>query len=124
MISAAPGEFEAGISAEGQTREHALLAFTLGIRQVIVCINKMDNKNVNFSESRYNDIVKEATGFLKKTGFKPENISFVPISGLTGENLTKKSDKMPWFKGNCLVDTIDTVKGIERPKDKPLRLPL
>lgn len=124
MISSAPGEFEAGISAEGQTREHALLAFTLGIRQVIVCINKMDNKNVNFSESRYQDIVKEATNFLKKTGFKPENVTFVPISGLTGENLTKKSDKMSWYKGPCLVEAIDNVKGIERPKDKPLRLPL
>lgn len=124
MISAAPGEFEAGISAEGQTREHALLAFTLGIRQVIVTINKMDNKNVEFSEGRYQDIVKEATNFLKKTGFKPENVTFVPISGLTGENLTKKSEKMSWYKGPSLTDAIDNIKGIERPKDKALRLPL
>jgi elongation factor 1-alpha len=84
----------------------------------------MDNKNVNFAESRYNDIVKEATLFLKKTGYKPENITFVPISGLTGENLTKKSDKMSWYKGPCLIDAIDSIKGIERPKDRPLRLPL
>lgn len=124
MISAAPGEFEAGISAEGQTREHALLAFTLGIRQVIVTINKMDNKNVEFGEGRYKDIVKEATNFLKKTGYKPENVTFVPISGLSGENLTKKSEKMPWYKGPCLIEAIDSVKGIERPKDRPLRLPL
>lgn len=124
MISAAPGEFEAGISQDGQTKEHALLAFTLGIRQMIVTINKMDNKNVNFAESRFNDIVKEATLFLKKTGYKPSNITFVPISGLTGENLTKKSDKMSWYKGPCLVEAIDLITEIARPKDKALRLPI
>lgn len=75
MISSAPGEFEAGISSEGQTKEHALLAFTLGIRNVIVCINKMDRTTPkNYDEGRFNEIVKEATDFLKKVGFKLENM--------------------------------------------------
>jgi elongation factor 1-alpha len=124
VISAAPGEFEAGISQDGQTREHALLAFTLGIRQVIVAINKMDNKNINWTQDRFTEIVNEATNFLKKTGFKPENIRFVPISGLEGENLTKKTDKMPWYKGPCLTEAIDGLDKPVRPIDKPLRLPL
>lgn len=91
---------------------------------MIVTINKMDNKNVNFAESRFNDIVKEATLFLKKTGYKPANVTFVPISGLTGENLTKKSEKMSWYKGPCLVEAIDNITEISRPKDKALRLPI
>lgn len=84
----------------------------------------MDNKSVDWGQGRYNDIVKEATNFLKKTGFKPENITFVPMSGLEGENLTKKTDKMSWYKGPCLVEAIDGIAKPERPVDKPLRLPL
>lgn len=122
VVSSAPGEFEAGISSEGQTREHALLAYTLGIRQVIVAINKMDRQD--WKQERANDIIKETTNFLKKTGFKPENIQFVPYSGLQGENLSKKTDKMPWYKGLCLLEAIDNITPPVRPKDKPLRLPL
>lgn len=122
VVSGAPKEFEAGISSEGQTREHALLAYTLGIRQVIVAVNKMDRQN--WAEERFNDIVKETTGFLTKTGFKKEQIQFVPYSGLEGENLTKRTDKMPWFKGNCLIEAIDSVEPPVRPNDKALRLPL
>ena len=125
MISSAPGEFEAGISSEGQTKEHALLAFTLGIRNVIVCVNKMDRTTPkNYDEARFNEISKEATDFLKKVGFKPENIQFVPISGFLGENLIEKSDKMSWYKGPCLTDAIDLLPAPVRPSDKPLRLPL
>jgi hypothetical protein len=81
------GEFEAGISKEGQTREHALLSFTLGVKQMIVCCNKIDEKSMNYSEERYNEIKKEVSEFLKKVGYKPENIPFIPISGWIGENL-------------------------------------
>ena len=122
VVSAAPKEFEAGISAEGQTREHALLAYTLGIRQVIVAINKMDRQN--WAEERFNDIVKETTNFLTKTGFEKEHIQFVPYSGLEGENLTKRTDKMSWYKGNCMIEAIDNVDPPVRPSDKALRLPL
>lgn len=123
-ISAAPSEFEAGISKDGQTREHALLAFTLGIRQIIVGVNKMDHESVNYKEPRYKEIVKEASNFLKKTGFKKENVQFVPFSGMQGENLVTKSDKMPWYKGKCLLDTINDLPEPKRPSEAPLRLPL
>jgi len=81
MIASPQGEFEAGISKDGQTREHALLSFTLGVKQMIVCINKMDEKSVNFGESRYEEIKKELSDYLKKIGYNPKNIPFVPISG-------------------------------------------
>lgn len=123
-ISAAPSEFEAGISKDGQTREHALLAFTLGIRQIIVGVNKMDHESVNYKEPRYKEIVKEASNFLKKTGFKKENVVFVPFSGMQGENLVTKSDKMPWYKGKCLLETINDLPEPTRPSEAPLRLPL
>jgi elongation factor 1-alpha len=122
IISAAPSEFEAGISKEGQTREHALLAFTLGIRDIIVGINKMDQ--VNWAESRFNEIKTEALSFLKKTGFKESNIKFVPFSGLKGDNLKDKTNVMPWYKGDSLLDTIDAMPIPTRPFEKPLRLPL
>ena len=122
VVSSAQGEFEAGISVDGQTKEHALLAYTLGIRQVIVAVNKMDR--IKWDEGRFKDIVKEATNFLKKTGFKPDNIQFVPYSGLAGENLTKPSSHLTWYKGPTLIEAIDKITPPVRPSDKPLRLPL
>ena len=71
MIASPQGEFEAGISKEGQTREHALLSFTLGVKQMIVCCNKIDEKSMNYSEERYMEIKKEMSDFLKKVGYKP-----------------------------------------------------
>lgn len=85
IIAAGVGEFEAGISKDGQTREHALLAFTLGVRQLIIAINKMDT--TKYSEARYEEIVKEASGFIKKVGFNPKAVAFVPISGWHGDNV-------------------------------------
>lgn len=124
IISAAPSEFEAGISKDGQTREHALLAFTLGIREIIVGVNKMDHKEINWKPERFNEIKTEATNFLKKTGFKETSITFVPFSGLQGDNLKDKTTNMPWYKGESLLDTIDKMKIPARPSGKPLRLPL
>ncbi len=124
MISAQAGEFEAGISKEGQTKEHALLAFTLGVKQMIVGINKMDHPSVNWGQTRYDDIKREASEFLKKTGYNPEKIEFVPFSGWTGDNLLEKSDKMPWYKGPCLIEAINKTPAPSRPSDKPLRLPI
>ncbi len=124
MISSQAGEFEAGISKEGQTKEHALLAFTLGVKQMIVGINKMDHPTTNWGQGRYDDIKREASEFLKKTGYNPEKIEFVPFSGWTGDNLIEKSDKMPWYKGPTLLEAIDKMTPPVRPSDKPLRLPI
>merc|ERR1712066_513214 len=129
MISSQSGEFEAGVSKEGQTKEHALLAFTLGVKQMIVGVNKMDHPSTNYGETRYQEIKKEAENFLKKGGYKIAEIPFVPFSGLTGENIKVKTnaegkDNMPWYKGPTLIGALDSIKAPVRPSDKPLRLPI
>jgi elongation factor 1-alpha len=124
IISSPAGEFEAGISKDGQTREHALLAFTMGVKQMVVAINKMDEKTVGYSESRYNEIKKEVSDFLKKIGYNPDKINFIPISGWVGDNMIEASDNMPWYKGPTLIDALDELIPPKRPVDKPLRLPL
>jgi elongation factor 1-alpha len=124
VIASGAGEFEAGIAKNGQTREHALLAFTLGVNQMIVCVNKMDNPSVKYSEARYNEIVKEVQGFLKKIGYNPKRIPFIPISGWVGDNMIAKSDNMKWWKGPTLLQALDDIKPPKRPVDKALRLPL
>jgi elongation factor 1-alpha len=124
MIASPQGEFEAGISKEGQTREHALLAFTLGVKQMIVCVNKMDEKTVNWAQSRFDEIQKEVSEYLKKVGYNPAKIPFVPISGWHGDNMLEKSPNLSWFKGPTLLEALDQITPPKRPLDKPLRLPL
>jgi len=124
VIASGVGEFEAGYAKTGQTREHALLAFTLGVRQMICLINKMDDKSVKYSKSRYQEIVSEMKKFLKTVGFKPKKIPFIPISGWVGDNMLEPSKNMPWYKGPFVLKALDAIKPPKRPVDKPLRLPL
>ena len=124
IVASGTGEFEAGISKDGQTREHALLAFTMGVKQMIVAVNKMDDKSVNYGEGRFNEIKKEIGDYLKKIGYNPDKIPFIPISGWVGDNMIEKSDNMAWYKGPCLLQALDALEPPKRPKDKPLRLPL
>jgi len=124
VIAAGQGEFEAGISKNGQTREHALLAFTLGVKQLIVAINKMDDKSVNFAQDRYEEIKKEVCAFIKKVGYNPEKVDFCPISGWNGDNMIERSANMPWYKGPTLLEALDRINEPKRPTDKPLRIPL
>jgi len=124
FVSAKRGEFEAGIGPGGQTREHAFLAFTLGVRQLVVAVNKMDDATVNWSQERYNEIKNEVSRMLKMVGYKVEKIPFVPTSGWTGDNLVKQSEKMSWYKGPTLFDALDTFELPPKPLDKPLRLPV
>jgi len=97
-----------------------VLAYTLGIKQIIVACNKMDDK----SEDCYNEIKNEVSNYLKKIGYKPMKIPFVPISGWEGDNMIEKSSNMPWYKGPTLLEALDGVKPPNRPTEKPLRLPL
>jgi elongation factor 1-alpha len=124
VIASPAGEFEAGISKTGQTREHALLAYTLGVKQMIVLVNKMDEKTVNFSEQRFNEIKDEVSSFIKKIGYNPEKVPFVPISGWNGDNMLEKSPNMTWWKGPTLIEALDSITEPKRPIDKPLRVPL
>jgi elongation factor 1-alpha len=124
VIASPTGEFEAGIDKNGQTREHALLAYTLGVKQMIVLVNKVDEKSVNYSEARYTEIKNEVSNFLKKIGYNPEKIPFIPISGWNGDNMLEKSPNLPWWKGATLIDALDGLEVPKRPVDKPLRIPL
>jgi elongation factor 1-alpha len=129
VVPAASGEFEAGISKNGQTREHALLSFTLGVKQMIVIVNKMDEKTVSWAQARYDEIKKEVTSFLKKIGWNPEKINFIPISGFHGDNMLEPSPNMPWYykapySGLTLIQALDLIEEPKRPIDKPLRIPL
>ncbi|GFR07482.1 elongation factor 1-alpha 1 [Trichonephila clavata] len=136
IVAAGTGEFEAGISKNGQTREHALLAYTLGVKQMIVGVNKMDTSEPPFSESRFQEIKKEVSTYIKKIGYNPTTVPFVPISGWNGDNMLEHSDNMPWYKGwaiekkgskiegKTLLQALDAMEPPSRPLDKPLRLPL
>jgi len=136
IVAASTGEFEAGISKNGQTREHALLAYTLGVKQMIVGVNKIDNTEPPYSEQRFEEIKKEVQGYIKKVGYNPKACAIVPISGWVGDNMVDASANMPWYKGwtreikdkkfegKTLYDAIDNITPPERPVSKPLRLPL
>lgn len=124
VVDASMGNFEAGISKEGQTREHALLARTLGVKQVIVAVNKMDDKSVMYSKDRFDEIKDEVSAYLKKLGYKPMKIAFVPISGWEGDNMIDRSSNMKWYTGPTLVEALDNVHEPKRPTDKPLRVPI
>ncbi len=124
VVSARKGEFEAGMSAEGQTREHALLARTMGINQLIVAINKMDATEPPYSEKRYKEVVEILGKFLKSIGFDVSKIPFIPVSAWTGENLIERSPNMPWYNGPTLVEALDMLQVPPKPIDKPLRLPI
>ena len=124
VIASPTGEFEAGISKNGQTREHALLAFTLGVKQMIVACNKMDATTPKYHKERFEEIKGEVQNYLKKVGYKPAVIPFVPISGWEGDNMVEAGANMPWYKGPTLLEALDSIKPPKRPVDKPLRLPL
>merc|ERR1712240_404321 len=136
IIASGTGEFEAGISKNGQTREHALLAYTLGVKQLIVGVNKMDSTEPPYSEKRFTEIQTEVSNYVKKVGFNPKSVSFVPISGWHGDNMIEPSTNMGWykgwqkevkegkFKGMTMFEALDSIIPPTRPSDKPLRLPL
>ena len=106
-----------------QTKEHMYLAKVLGIQYVLVAINKMDA--VNYDEAVFNKVKDEVSKLLTNIGYKPENVPFIPVSAYVGDNVVKKSTNMGWYKGQTLLEAMDnTVKDIERPVDKPLRLPI
>ncbi|GAB6947636.1 translation elongation factor EF-1 subunit alpha [Vulcanisaeta sp. JCM 16161] len=122
VVSARPGEFETGIGPQGQTREHLFLAATLGIRQLIVAVNKMDV--VNYDQKRYEQIKAEVSKFMKLLGYDPSKVPFIPVSALKGDNIKEKSNNMPWYNGPTLLEALDALQPPPRPVDKPFRLPI
>lgn len=122
VISVKPGETEASIEPGGQGREHAFLAKTLGVGQVVVALNKMDD--VGYQEARYKEVKDNVEKMLKSVGFNVAKVNFVPVSGWKGDNLVKKSDNMPWYKGVTLAEALDAFEPPEKPIGKPLRVPI
>ncbi|MCL4323049.1 MAG: translation elongation factor EF-1 subunit alpha [Candidatus Thermoplasmatota archaeon] len=117
VISAREGE---GIMA--QTREHAFLAKTLGVQQIIVVANKMDSVQPPYSEKRFTEVKAEIEKFMASVGYR--NFPIIPISGYKGDNITKKSENMKWYSGQTLLEALETLKVPEKPTNKPLRLPV
>merc|ERR1711997_1145000 len=145
MVPASKGGFETSIAkgnhkkqeVQGQTRQHARLCHLLGIEQVMVGINKMDSKSVNWSEDRYNEIKTEVDKMLTKIGYKTKKIPFIPMSGFHGDNLAEVSKNMPWYKGftvkvkkekvsvHTLVDALEkVVRPPKRNDKKAFRMPV
>ncbi len=105
-----------------QTKEHAFLAQVMGLKQLIVAINKMDE--VSYDEAKFKAVQDEMKKLLTGIGYKEDQVQYVPISAWEGENLAKSTGKMGWYKGQTLVDTLDDLKAPALPTDKPLRLPV
>ena len=111
-----------GVNA--QTKEHAFLAKVLGVKALIVHVNKMDISGVEWSEDKYKAACKEVSDLLKRAGFNPADVPMIPASSLNGDNVYKKSDKCPWYSGPTLFEAIDSMPAPDKPTDKPLRLPI
>ena len=125
VVSGKRGEFEAGVGPGGQTKEHAYLAMTLGVPSLIVCVNKMDDDSVKYSEDRYNEVKEEVEGFLASIGYKTGSVPFIPTSALDAANLKEKTpDLTPWYKGPSLLEALDLIELPPKPTDKPLRVPI
>jgi len=122
VLSAKEGETDTAIAPGGQAREHAFLLRTLGVGQLIVAINKMDDNN--YSEQAFKVAKEKAEKLIKSVGYKLENVPILPISGWKGDNLVKKSDNMKWWTGKTLLETFDEFKLPEKPVGKPLRIPV
>jgi elongation factor 1-alpha len=124
VVSAKKGETEVALAPGGQAREHAFLLRTLGVNQLAVCVNKMDDQTVKYSQERFNEVKQDVENLLKLVGYDPKKVNIIPVSGWTGENLTKRSENMPWYKGPTLLETLDTFVEPPKPVDKPLRMPV
>ncbi|MDD5331576.1 MAG: translation elongation factor EF-1 subunit alpha [Candidatus Nanoarchaeia archaeon] len=105
-----------------QTKEHAWLCKTLGVGQIGILVNKIDT--VDYKEDAFNKVKTEVLHLLKTAGFKPDTVPVIPISALQGDNVFKKSTKMPWYTGPTLAEQLDLFKEPEKPTNLPLRLPI
>lgn len=127
VLSARKGEFETGFDRGGQTREHAMLAKTAGVKHLVVLINKMDDPTVNWDEGRYNECKDKILPYLKKLGFNPtKDLTFMPVSGLCGTGLKEPvpDSVCPWHQGLSFIDFIDQLPSVTRKADGPFIMPI
>lgn len=131
VISARKGEFETGFERGGQTREHAMLAKTSGVRQMVVVINKLDDPSVlnsdgSWSLDRYTECKTKLEPYLRQVGWSPKGLVWIPVSGITGHNLKEKAPKTTcnWYKGESLLDTLEHLRLPERFLTGPVKMPI
>ena len=122
VVSVKPGETEAATEPGGQAREHAFLSRTLGVGQIVVALNKMDD--AGYTEARYKEVKDIVEKMLKMVGYNTSKVNFIPVSAWKGDNLVKKSENMAWYKGPTLSEALDSFIPPEKPINKPLRIPI
>ncbi|MGC1135766.1 MAG: translation elongation factor EF-1 subunit alpha [Nitrososphaeraceae archaeon] len=122
VVSVKPGETEAATDPGGQAREHAFLSRTLGVSQIVVALNKMDD--VAYSEQRFKEVKDLVEKMLKLVGYNTSKVQFIPVSAWKGDNLAKLSENTPWYKGPTLAESLDMFEAPEKPIGKPLRIPI
>lgn len=121
VIDASTGNFESGL--KGQTKEHALLVRSMGVQRVIIAVNKLDS--ISWSEGRFHEIEQQISAFLTAAGFLAKNISFIPCSGLTGDNIVHPATDTAasWtYSGPTLIDALEDSQPVAHALGKPLRL--
>ncbi|KAG9229204.1 P-loop containing nucleoside triphosphate hydrolase protein [Amylocarpus encephaloides] len=120
VIDASIGSFESGL--KGQTKEHALLVRSMGVQRIIIAVNKLDT--VDWSQERFTEISTQVSAFLTAAGFLSKNITFIPCSGLQGDNITRRSTEKSgsWYQGPTLIEELDKSEPVTRALSKPLRL--
>jgi len=126
VISARKGEYETGFEKGGQTREHAILAKTQGVNQLIVVINKMDDPTVEWSQERYKECSTTLTTFLRQLGYSKADLTFMPVSAQTTINIKERIPKgmADWYQGPSLLEHLDGLKSLERKIRAPFMMPV
>jgi elongation factor 1-alpha len=105
-----------------QTKEHAYLSKVLGVKQLVIAVNKMDM--VKYDQTKFDNLKKDIENLLKSIGYDPSKVPIIPTSAYKGDNITKKSDNIKWYEGKTLLETLDAFEAPELPTELPLRLPL
>jgi len=116
LVIAAP----AGV--QPQTTEHLWLLRTMGVKNLAIAVNKMDA--IDYDEAKFNKVKEDIGKLIKGVGINPETTSFIACSGLMGDNIVKKTDKMPWYKGPTIVEQFDQFPAPEPPTNLSMRMPV
>jgi elongation factor 1-alpha len=116
LVIAAPS------GVQPQTTEHLWLLRTMGVKNIAIAVNKMDS--VEYKEDKFNKVKEDVGKLLQGVGINPETTTFVACSGLKGDNVFKKSENMPWYKGPTIMEQFDNFPAPESPTNLPMRMPV
>ena len=106
-------------------KERILIAYAFGVKNLIVCVNKMDHVDINYSKEIFEITINNVSKLIDQTGYNNDQVTFIPISALSGENITTESKNIHWWNGRILLEILDSVEAPERALiKKPLRIPI